>query len=72
MSVMVGVIAGFVAWFVVRYLVGGLYTVDQNERAVKTVFGRASGSATAASSTVPSAPASTPKRRSATPTHSSR
>ena len=41
MSVMVGVIAGFVAWFVVRYLVGGLYTVDQNERAVKTVFGRA-------------------------------
>lgn len=28
-------------WFVVRYLAGGLYTVDQNERAVKTIFGRA-------------------------------
>jgi regulator of protease activity HflC (stomatin/prohibitin superfamily) len=25
----------------VRYLVAGLYTVDQNERAVKTIFGRA-------------------------------
>jgi regulator of protease activity HflC (stomatin/prohibitin superfamily) len=41
MSVSFGVVVGFVAWFVVRYLVAGLYTVDQNERAVKTVFGRA-------------------------------
>lgn len=32
---------GFVAWFLVRYLVAGIYTVDQNERAVKTRFGRA-------------------------------
>jgi regulator of protease activity HflC (stomatin/prohibitin superfamily) len=32
---------GFVAWFLMRYLVAGIYTVDQNERAVKTVFGRA-------------------------------
>jgi regulator of protease activity HflC (stomatin/prohibitin superfamily) len=37
----VGVIIGLVAWFLVRYLVAGLYTVDQNERAVKTIFGRA-------------------------------
>src|SRR3954465_6846961 len=37
----VGIIIGLVAWFLVRYLVAGLYTVDQNERAVKTVFGRA-------------------------------
>jgi len=29
------------AWFVIRYVLGGFYTVDQNERAVKTVFGRA-------------------------------
>jgi regulator of protease activity HflC (stomatin/prohibitin superfamily) len=36
-----GIVIGFVAWFLVRYLVAGLYTVDQNERAVKTVFGRA-------------------------------
>jgi regulator of protease activity HflC (stomatin/prohibitin superfamily) len=32
---------GFLGWFVVRYVVRGFYTVDQNERAVKTVWGRA-------------------------------
>jgi regulator of protease activity HflC (stomatin/prohibitin superfamily) len=37
----IGIVIGFVAWFLVRYLLAGLYTVDQNERAVKTVFGRA-------------------------------
>ena len=36
-----GVILGVVAWCLGRYLVAGLYTVDQNERAVKTSFGRA-------------------------------
>jgi regulator of protease activity HflC (stomatin/prohibitin superfamily) len=36
-----GIIIGLVAWFLVRYLFAGLYTVDQNERAVKTRFGRA-------------------------------
>jgi regulator of protease activity HflC (stomatin/prohibitin superfamily) len=36
-----GIVIGFVAWFLVRYLVAGLYTVNQNERAVKTSFGRA-------------------------------
>ena len=36
-----GMVFGFIAWFLVRYLVAGLYTVDQNERAVKTIFGRA-------------------------------
>ncbi|HEY7501536.1 MAG TPA: SPFH domain-containing protein [Vicinamibacterales bacterium] len=41
MSASVGILVGFVAWFVVRYLLAGLYTVDQNERAVKTIFGRA-------------------------------
>lgn len=41
MSIIVGCIFGFIAWFLVRYLVGGFYTVDQNERAVKTIFGRA-------------------------------
>jgi regulator of protease activity HflC (stomatin/prohibitin superfamily) len=38
---MFGAIAGAVSWFVVRYLLAGMYTVDQDERAVKTVFGRA-------------------------------
>src|ERR1051325_11325482 len=41
MPAVIGVVLGFVAWFIARYLLAGLYTVDQNERAVKTVFGRA-------------------------------
>jgi regulator of protease activity HflC (stomatin/prohibitin superfamily) len=36
-----GILLGLVAWFVVRIVLRGLYTVDQSERAVKTVFGRA-------------------------------
>jgi regulator of protease activity HflC (stomatin/prohibitin superfamily) len=40
-SVGFGIVVGFIAWFIVRYLLAGLYTVDQNERAVKTVLGRA-------------------------------
>ncbi|HET7217580.1 MAG TPA: SPFH domain-containing protein [Vicinamibacterales bacterium] len=41
MSLSFGIIIGFIVWFIVRYLLAGLYTVDQNERAVKTVLGRA-------------------------------
>lgn len=41
MFVPVGIVVGLVAWFVVRYGLGGVYTVDQNERAVLTRFGRA-------------------------------
>ena len=41
MQIFIGCFIGFSAWFVVRYLIAGLYTVDQNERAVKTRFGRA-------------------------------
>ena len=40
-SLPIGIVLGFVAWFLLRYLAGGFYTVDQNERAVKTNFGRA-------------------------------
>ncbi len=36
-----GAFLGFLAWFVLRYVLAGFYTVDQNERAVKTRFGRA-------------------------------
>lgn len=41
MAILAGIIAGFIAWFLVRYLFAGIYTVNQNERAVKTIFGRA-------------------------------
>src|SRR6476660_7134998 len=41
MSIAAGCLIGFVAWFLVRYLAAGLFTVNQNERAVKTSFGRA-------------------------------
>ena len=41
MSLFFGMVVGFIAWFVMRYILTSFYTVDQNERAVKTVFGRA-------------------------------
>jgi regulator of protease activity HflC (stomatin/prohibitin superfamily) len=41
MEVIAGIIIGFGAWFVLRYVLTAFFTVDQNERAVKTVFGRA-------------------------------
>ena len=37
----VGIVIGLLAWFLVRCLLSGIYTVNQNERAVKTSFGRA-------------------------------
>ena len=40
-SIFFGCVIGFIAWFLVRYLVAGFYTVNQNERAMKTRFGRA-------------------------------
>ncbi len=40
-NIPIGIFVGFVVWFVLRYLAGGIYTVNQNERAVKTNFGRA-------------------------------
>ncbi len=36
-----GCICGFIVWFLLKYLWAGIFTVDQNELAVKTVFGRA-------------------------------
>ena len=41
MATLAGLAFGFLAWFVLRYVLLGFYTVDQNERAVKTSFGRA-------------------------------
>jgi len=47
-----GLLVGFIAWFAVRYILTSFYTVNQNERAVKTSFGRAErvGNETTASS----------------------
>lgn len=41
MQILVGVVVGLAAWFLMRIVLLGVYTVDQNERAVKTRFGRA-------------------------------
>ena len=37
----IGIVFGFLTWFTLRYIIFGFYTVDQNERAIKTSFGRA-------------------------------
>ncbi len=52
MGFLAGIAVGIGAWFFVRYLLTAFYTVDQNERAVKTIFGRAErvGNATTADS----------------------
>ena len=41
MDIFLGMVVGFVAWFILRYVLTSFYTVDQNQRAVKTIFGRA-------------------------------
>lgn len=41
MTELAGILVGLAAWFIVRYLLAGFYTINQNERAVKTSFGRA-------------------------------
>ncbi|MEI6326850.1 MAG: SPFH domain-containing protein [Candidatus Roizmanbacteria bacterium] len=38
---LIGFIIGFGIWFVLRCVIGGLFVVEQNERAVKTSFGKA-------------------------------
>lgn len=38
---MTGIFLGLLAFFIARYVLGGFYSVQQNERAVKTVWGRA-------------------------------
>ncbi len=41
MQIILGALIGLAAWFLLRCLLMGVYTVDQSERAVKTSFGRA-------------------------------
>ena len=40
-SYSLGIFLGFCGWLIFRVVIPGLYTVDQNERGVKTIFGRA-------------------------------
>jgi regulator of protease activity HflC (stomatin/prohibitin superfamily) len=53
-NIPLGIFIGFALWFLVSYLAGGIYTVNQNERAVKTNFGRADrvGDATTSNSPI--------------------
>jgi regulator of protease activity HflC (stomatin/prohibitin superfamily) len=41
MMIVLGAVFGFIGWFVARCILMGFFTVNQNERAVKTSFGRA-------------------------------
>lgn len=41
MDAMNGMFFGAIVWFVYRFILRGFFIVDQNQRAVKTVFGRA-------------------------------
>src|SRR5678816_873584 len=63
MTILAGIAIGFIAWFLVRYLIAGIYTVDQNERAVKTSFGRAERIGTATTLQDPIAEALLPEER---------
>ena len=41
MEILFGLVAGVIAFLVIYCLLGGIYTINQNERAVVTNFGRA-------------------------------
>src|SRR5580692_8108375 len=68
-AIFAGVFLGFIAWFLVRYLAAGLFTVNQSERAVKTSFGRAErvGTATTLEDPVSSSLSDEEKERYAFP-----
>src|SRR5262245_21383368 len=40
-TILAGLAVGFLAWFIIRCIIGGFFTVDQNQRAVLVTFGRA-------------------------------
>ena len=55
MEIVLGVLAGVSGFLFCYCLLGGLYTINQNERAVVTNFGRAERIGTATSLDLPSA-----------------
>ncbi|MFZ6030520.1 MAG: SPFH domain-containing protein [Chloroflexota bacterium] len=63
MGILLGILAGFVAWFIMRYVFTMIYTVDQNERAVKTIFGRAERVGKAMTADAPFAEMLTPQHK---------
>lgn len=63
MGIFFGCAVGFLAWFLMRYLAVGMFTVDQNERAVKTRFGRAERVGTATTLDDPMAEQLLPEER---------
>ncbi|MDP9174722.1 MAG: SPFH domain-containing protein [Planctomycetota bacterium] len=63
MDILIGCIIGFFAWFVVSYVLFGFFTVDQNQRAVKTSFGRAERVGTATTLDNPIAESLLPEER---------
>jgi regulator of protease activity HflC (stomatin/prohibitin superfamily) len=62
-AIFFGSVIGFIGWFLSRYLLGGLYTVNQNERAVKTSFGRAQRIADATTASDPISESLTPEEK---------
>jgi regulator of protease activity HflC (stomatin/prohibitin superfamily) len=62
-SIFIGCVFGLIIWFLVRYLVAGMYTVNQNERAVKTAFGRAERVGKAMTADDPMSAGMTPEER---------
>ena len=40
MTMSFGIMVGFIAWFIVRYLLAGLYTVEETTRSAALAFGR--------------------------------
>ena len=63
MEILIGCVIGFAGWFAVRCLLMGFFTVDQNERAVKTSFGRAERVGTATTLDDPIAQSLAPEER---------
>jgi hypothetical protein len=61
-NIPVEIFLGFIAWFLLRYLDGGIYTVDKNKRTVKTNFGRADR-IPGPPSPIPSRPPSTEEKK---------